>query len=238
MIRIDGRRNHELRPVQITAPILEWAEGSCLIEFGKTRVHIAATVEQSVPKWLDKQRSGWITAEYSMLPRSGRSRSPRDRGQNARSLEIQRLVGRSLRAVADLNAMPGITFVLDCDVLQADGGTRTAAVTGGYVALMMALRWAKRQGLIQKIPLKDTVAGISAGIVAGELLVDLCYQEDSTAEVDMNVIMTGKGNLVEVQGTAEKTPFSKEQLIRMIEIARKSIRKLSSFQRQALAAIK
>jgi len=238
MPRADGRANDALRPVRISMSYLKWAEGSCLIELGDTRVLCAATVEDRVPAFLKGSQAGWVTAEYGMLPRSGKERSAREgmRGQvSGRSYEIQRLVGRSLRAVCETGSLNERTILVDCDVLQADGGTRTAAITGGYVALVQAMRSLVEQGALKALPLIDSVAALSVGIVQGEELLDLDYGEDCMASVDMNVVMTGRGRLVEVQGTAEGTPFSREQLGRLLDLAEKGIAHLIEVQKQALA---
>ncbi len=237
MPRADGRANDALRPVRIHAPYLKYAEGSCLIELGDTRVVCAATVEDRVPAFLKGSHGGWVTAEYGMLPRSGKERSPREaaRGQvSGRTYEIQRLVGRSLRAICETGALDERTIVVDCDVLQADGGTRTAAITGGYVALVQALRRLVDQGALKALPIIDSVAAISVGIVQGEELLDLDYKEDGSASVDMNVVMTGRGRFVEVQGTAEGTPFSREQMGRLLDLAQKGVAQLLETQKQAL----
>lgn len=238
MPRADGRANDALRPVRIETGYLKYAEGSCLIELGDTRVVCAATVEDRVPGFLKGSQSGWVTAEYGMLPRSGKERNAREafRGQvSGRSSEIQRLVGRSLRAICETSALSERTIVVDCDVLQADGGTRTAAITGGYVALVQAFRGLVQQGALKNLPIIDSVTAVSVGIVQGEELLDLDYSEDCMASVDMNVVMTGRGRLVEVQGTAEGTPFSREQLGKLLDLAEKGIARLLEVQKQALA---
>lgn len=240
MLRIDGRAKDELRPVHITLGYQTFAEGSALIEQGKTRVLCAVTVEERVPGFLKGEGSGWITAEYAMLPRSTITRTPRDifSGRAAgRSQEIQRLIGRSLRAVVDLAALGERTLVVDCDVLQADGGTRAAAITGGYVALFQTLYNLTRQGILGKIPVKAAVAAVSVGIVDGEALLDLCYDEDYRAEVDFNVVMTGRGEFVEIQGTAESRPFSKEVADSLLSLAEKGIEQLFKIQRATLATL-
>lgn len=238
MPRADGRANDALRPVRIQVGYLKYAEGSCLIELGDTRVVCAATVEDRVPTFLKGSQSGWVTAEYGMLPRSGKERNAREaaRGQvSGRSSEIQRLIGRSLRAICETSMLNERTIVVDCDVLQADGGTRTAAITGGYVALVQALRGLVQQGALKSLPIIDSVAAVSVGIVQGEALLDLDYSEDCMASVDMNVVMTGGGRLVEVQGTAEGAPFSREQLGALLDLAEKGIAQLIEVQNQALA---
>jgi ribonuclease PH len=232
--RADGRAEQELRPVRITQDYLTFAEGSVLIEFGLTRVICSATIEETVPPFLRGQGKGWITAEYGMLPRSSQQRIPREssRGKvGGRTHEIQRLIGRSLRAVADLTALGERTVWIDCDVIQADGGTRTAAITGAFVALADALRRSRETGRITTSPLRDYVAAVSVGKVAGRLLLDLAYTEDSTAEVDMNVVMTGGGKLIEIQGTAEQAPFSLNELDRLVALAKHGIGELVRLQR-------
>lgn len=235
--RSDGRRPDQLRKVRITRNYIKHAEGSVLIEVGDTRVICTATVEEGVPAFLKDTGSGWIRAEYSMIPRATQTRSPREavRGRpGGRTQEIQRLIGRSLRSVVDLKALGERTILIDCDVIQADGGTRTASVTGAYVALVDALRWLKGRGEIEEIPIIDSVAAVSVGIVDGEMLLDLDYNEDSRAQVDMNLAMTSKGEFVEIQGTAEEAPFSKEELEGLITLGMKGIEKLSEIQRQVL----
>ena len=235
--RADGRMAEELRKVKIKKGYLEHPEGSVLIEAGKTRVICTASVESRVPPFLINTGKGWVTAEYSMLPRSTHSRMIRDgvRGKiGGRSQEIQRLIGRSLRSVVDLTGMPDRTVIVDCDVIQADGGTRTISVTGAFVALHEALSLLLRRGDIEKIPVIDTVAATSVGLVDGELLLDLCYEEDSAAEVDFNVVMTGKGKFVEVQGTAEGMAFTKRQMDSMLSLAKKGIEELTDIQKKTL----
>ncbi|MFC1929416.1 ribonuclease PH [Chloroflexota bacterium] len=237
MKRIDGRAYDELRAIRITSGVQRFAEGSALIELGKTRVLCAASVEERVPAFLRKSGGGWITAEYAMLPRATVTRTPRASATGrigGRSQEIQRFIGRSLRAVADLDALGERTIVLDCDVLQADGGTRTAAVTGAYVALHQALENLANMGVISSIPLKSGVAAISVGIVHGYMLLDLCYDEDFNAAVDFNVVMTGKGEFVEVQGTAEGKPFSRETIDDLLSLGDKGIKQLFQAQQAAL----
>jgi ribonuclease PH len=239
MSRIDGRRPEELRFVRYETGYLEWAEGSVLFEMGNTKVLCAATYEPGVPPFLHGKGTGWVTAEYSMLPRSTQVRTPREasRGrQSGRTLEIQRLVGRSLRAVTKMDRLPEATIWVDCDVLQADGGTRTASITGGYIAMALALQNLKERGVVDEDALTDSVAAVSAGIVDGEGFLDLTYEEDSRAEVDFNVVMTGSGKLVEVQGTAEGQPFSREDLDAMLSQAAAGIHALTSIQREASGA--
>jgi ribonuclease PH len=224
LLRKDSRANDELRPVKISPGFQPHAEGSTLIELGQTRVICAVTVEDRVPAFLRGEGRGWITAEYAMLPRSTNTRTPREVGRaGGRSHEIQRLIGRSLRAVIDLNSIGERTFVVDCDVLHADGGTRTAAITGSYVALANALDNLVAMGLIPSLPIKSAVAATSVGIVGGEQLLDLCYDEDSWAEVDFNVVMTSEGMFVEVQGTAEVSPFSKKTIDSLLALAQGGI---------------
>ncbi len=241
MKRIDGRAFDQLRPVTITTGFQSFAEGSVLIELGKTRVVCSVSIEEKVPLFLKGSGSGWITAEYSMLPRATVTRTQRDssRGKvSGRSHEIQRLIGRSLRAIADLNELGERSLIVDCDVLQADGGTRTAAITGSYVALYQALKNLTSMGIISSIPLKDTVAATSIGIVHGNILLDLCYDEDCTADADFNIAMTGKGLFVEVQGTAETKPFSKETLETILSLAEKGTRQLFQTQQAAIEKLK
>jgi ribonuclease PH len=234
-MRPDGRKNNEIRPVKIQRNFLETAEGSVLISMGNTRVICTASIEDRVPPFLKDQKRGWITAEYSMLPRATHSRTMRESisGKvSGRTHEIQRLIGRALRSVVDLSGLGERTIWLDCDVLQADGGTRTASITGAFLCLSDALKYAVRNGLIEKIPLKDYLAAISVGIVKGEPLIDLCYSEDSAAEVDMNVVMTGSGKFVEIQGTAEGMPFSKSALDSLLKLADEGINHLIGIQKQ------
>jgi ribonuclease PH len=236
--RIDGRGPHELRPVAITPGFIGQADGSVLIEVGRTRVICTASVEEAVPQFLRDTGRGWITAEYGMLPGSSSTRIPREatRGRvGGRTHEIQRLIGRSLRAVIDLDALGARTLWIDCDVIEADGGTRTASITGSYVAVALAIRRLRERGLIAADPLRNTVAAVSVGVVAGELLVDLCYAEDSKADVDMNLVMTGDRRFVEVQGTAETHPFSAEQLAQLTTLAAAAIAELTARQRAILA---
>jgi len=225
--------------VVMTPGFIRHADGSVLIEVGETRVICTATVEESVPQFLRDTGRGWVTAEYGMLPGSSTTRIPREaaRGRvGGRTHEIQRLIGRSLRAVTDLDALGARTLWIDCDVIQADGGTRTASITGSYVALALATRRLRERGLITADPLRTSVAAVSVGIVGGELLVDLCYAEDSQAEVDMNLVMTGDGRFVEVQGTAEANPFSGRQLTQLTALATEAIAALTERQRAILSA--
>ncbi|MBI5167675.1 MAG: ribonuclease PH [candidate division NC10 bacterium] len=238
-MRIDGRHDDQMRPVRISRGYSKYAEGSALIEVGDTKLICTATVEDKVPPFLRETGQGWVTAEYGMLPRSAKVRIPRESivGKiGGRTHEIQRLVGRSLRAVTDLQGLGERTVLLDCDVVQADGGTRTAAITGSFVALAEALSDLAAKGLVKKPILKDFVAAVSVGFVEGRLLLDLCYAEDSMAEVDMNVVMTGSGKIVEIQGTAEETPFNRTELERMLELASAGIRDIISIQREIVPA--
>ena len=237
MARSDERRPDELRPVTITRSWLDHAEGSVLVEYGKTRVLCAASVTQGVPRWRRGSGLGWVTAEYAMLPRATNTRSDREsvKGRiGGRTHEISRLVGRSLRSVIDYKALGENTIVLDCDVLQADGGTRTAAITGAYVALADAVTWLRNAGSLAGEPLTGSVAAVSVGIVAGEPMLDLCYEEDVVADTDMNVVMTGEGAYVEVQGTAEAAPFDRKLLDAMLDLAATGCAELTESQRRAL----
>jgi ribonuclease PH len=241
MKRIDNRSYDELRPVRITTGFQSFAEGSVLIELGKTRVACSVSVEEKVPPFLKGGGTGWITAEYAMLPRATLTRSQRDstKGKiSGRSHEIQRLIGRSLRAATDLSELGERSLIIDCDVLQADGGTRTASITGAYVALYQALNTLANMGIISSIPIKSAVAATSVGIVRGNMLLDLCYDEDCIAEADFNVAMTAGGELVEVQGTAEAKPFSRESLDRMRDLAQKGIQELFLAQQAAIDNLK
>jgi ribonuclease PH len=237
MKRGDGRNFDQLRDVKITSGYLTFPEGSTLIEMGKTQVICAVSLDDRVPPFLKGTGRGWVTAEYSMLPRSTLTRTQRDSVQgriNGRSQEIQRLIGRSLRAVTDLTAFGERQLIVDCDVLQADGGTRTASITGSYVALYQAFQNMKSMGLISKMPLRNAVAAVSVGIVRSYMMLDLCYEEDSQAEVDSNVVMTDQGNFVEIQGTAETKPFSKESLEGLLQLAENGIRRLFETQKNAI----
>ena len=239
MIRKDGRANNELRPVKITTGFQPYAEGSALITLGDTKVVCAVSLEDRVPAFLKGQGRGWITAEYGMLPRSTTTRISRDDSRTGgRTKEIQRLIGRSLRAVVDLDALGERMLMVDCDVLQADGGTRTAAITGSYVALVQALNTLKAKEIISSNPIKCAVAATSVGVVAGEELLDLCYDEDSWAEVDFNVVMTSEGKFVEVQGTAEENPFSKQTIDTILAMAEKGIKHLFTVQKAAVDSLK
>lgn len=228
-MRPDGRKSDELRTIKIEKNFIKNADGSVLIEVGSTRVICTASIENKVPPFLKDQKKGWITAEYGMIPRSTPVRMLRESTAGrigGRTHEIQRLIGRSLRAVVDLEKLGERTIWIDCDVIEADGGTRTASITGGYVALREAIKKAMNAGMITENPLKDCIAAISVGIVAGEPRLDLCYAEDSQAEVDMNIVMTGSGKFIEIQGTAEIFPFSKENLLQLISLAEKGIREI------------
>ena len=237
MPRAEGRANNELRPLALHRGVMKYADGSCLVEMGDTHVICTATIEDKVPPFLKGRSTGWVTAEYGMLPRAGKERTPREaaRGhQSGRTHEIQRLIGRSLRAVTNLQALGERTVIMDCDIIQADGGTRTASITGAYIALVEALQVLRGQGIFQKLPVTDPVAAISAGIVRGEEMLDLDYEEDSTALVDMNVVMTGSLRLVEIQGTAEGAPFTRDQMNRLLDLATVGIRRLVEDQKRCL----
>ncbi len=231
------RRSDQMRPVKITRGFMKNAEGSALIEMGETKVICTATVEESVPRFLKDTGTGWVTTEYSMLPRSTQERIRRDsvRGKiGGRSHEIQRIIGRVLRAVIDFEKLGERSITIDCDVMQADGGTRTASITGGFVALSDACNYLLKEGLVQENPLTDYIAAISVGILNDKLVLDLDYEQDSAAEVDMNIAMTGAGLLVEVQGTAEEKPFSKNRLTELVKLADKGIKQLIKKQKEAL----
>jgi ribonuclease PH len=236
-MRIDERSPDQMRPVRITTNYLKTAEGSALIEVGNTRVLCAASVEDTVPPFLRGGGKGWVTAEYSMLPRATVTRTAREvaKGRpSGRTHEIQRLIGRSLRSVVDLAALGERSVIVDCDVIQADGGTRTAAITGAYVALAIALRQMGQYRAFKSNPLRDSVAATSVGMVAGVAMLDLCYEEDSRADVDMNIVITGGGRFVELQATAEKTAFDDEQLAKLLELGRHGVRELIEIQKRAL----
>jgi ribonuclease PH len=238
--RIDGRFWDELRPVTIVRNFIKPAEGSVLISVGDTKVICTATVEEKVPPFLKGTNKGWVTAEYSMLPRATQQRTVREAAKGrlgGRTMEIQRLVGRSLRAVVDQEALGERTIWIDCDVIQADGGTRTAAITGGFVALVDACQHLIDTNVIEKMPLKDFLAAVSVGKIGEVLCLDLCYREDSQAEVDMNVVMTGQGNIIEVQGTAEGSPFSRKELDELLDLAGKGVQELIILQKEALGEI-
>ena len=236
-MRHDGRKNHELRKVKIQRNFLETAEGSVLISMGNTKVICTASIEDKVPPFLKDKKKGWVTAEYSMLPRATQTRTFREASSgkvSGRTHEIQRLIGRALRSVVDLSGLGERTIWIDCDVLQADGGTRTASITGAFICLADALGYAIRNGLIERTPLKDYLAAISVGVVHGEPMIDLCYHEDSSAEVDMNVVMTGSGQFVEIQGTAEGLPFSRDALDSLITLAGEGINDLIQIQKNLI----
>jgi ribonuclease PH len=239
MTRTNARQPEQMRPVRMTRGFTRHAEGSVLVEFGETRVLCTASVERRVPAFLRDKGLGWLTAEYGMLPRATHTRGEREaaRGkQSGRTQEIQRLIGRSLRAVVDLSAIGERTLQIDCDVLQADGGTRTAAITGAFVAVHDALDWMRREGMIEALPVKDFVAAVSVGLKDGVALLDLDYAEDSACDTDMNVVMTGAGRFVEVQGTAEGAPFARAQMDALVALAGRGIGELVSMQKAALGS--
>ena len=239
MSRVDGRDADQLRPVSMTPRFVPDAEGSCLVQMGDTHVICTATVEEGVPRWMKGRGWGWVTAEYSMLPRSSPQRIPREvnKGRvSGRTQEIQRLIGRSLRAITDLTVMGEWSILIDCDVLRADGGTRTASITGGYVALAQAIAWMRENDKLQTDPLHTSVAAVSVGIVDGVAALDLNYAEDSTADVDMNVVMTGDGRFVEVQGTAERGVFDRAALDGLVDLAATGVEQLTKAQQDALNA--
>ncbi|MCB9653922.1 MAG: ribonuclease PH [Deltaproteobacteria bacterium] len=235
--RMDGRKNDELRPIRLEVDFTKWAEGSVLAAYGDTRVLCTASVEDRAPPWLKEQQQGWVTAEYSMLPRATETRSAREavRGKiGGRTHEISRLIGRSLRAGVDLKALHDRTITIDCDVLQADGGTRTASITGGFVALALACRRLFKSGALRRDPIRRFVAAVSLGVVGDEVLLDLDFHEDRDADADVNLVMTADGGIVELQGTAEGAPFSKAHLDRLLEMGRVGIDTLVQAQRTAL----
>jgi ribonuclease PH len=236
-MREEQRGEDKLRKIKITRNYLKYAEGSCLIELGNTRVICSASLEERVPPFLRDTGQGWVSAEYGMLPRSCRERIPRIDKTGGRAQEIQRLIGRSLRSVTDLKKLGERTLWIDCDVLQGDGGTRTAAITGGFIALYDALNKLKKDGLLEKIPLKDYIGAISVGISQGKPLLDLTYAEDSKADVDMNVVMTGEGKFVEIQGTAEAEPFSRAQMDALLALAKKGISEIIDLEKELLGKI-
>ncbi len=238
-MRPDNRPADQVRPIKITRQYTAYAEGSVLVEFGNTKVLCNASVEEGVPRWLKGQGKGWVTAEYGMLPRATHSRTRREAAsgkQGGRTMEIQRLIARSLRAVVDLEAMPEVMITVDCDVIQADGGTRTASITGASVALADAFAKLVADGRLKKNPMKGHVAAVSVGILGEDVLCDLEYVEDSAADTDMNVVMTEEGKMIEVQGTAEGEPFSHEQLLDLLAVAQKGIADIVRIQKAALAA--
>ena len=237
-VRIDGRKANQLRKITFERNWLNKAEGSVLVSFGNTKVLCVATFNPGVPRWLVGSGKGWVTSEYAMLPRATHTRSDREsvKGKlGGRTQEISRLVGRSLRSVVDMKRLGENTIVLDCDVLQADGGTRTAAITGAYVALVDALNWAKGEGHITEIPLQGSVSAVSVGIINGVPMLDLCYEEDVTADTDMNIVCTGDGNFVEVQGTAEGVPFKRELLNKLLDLGLAGCEELTKLQKSALS---
>jgi ribonuclease PH len=237
-MRPSKRAPDEMRPVTLERGFAKHAEGSCLVKFGDTHVLVSASLEERTPPFLKGSGKGWVTAEYGMLPRATHERTRREAAQgkqSGRTLEIQRLIGRSLRAVVDLSALGERQIVLDCDVLQADGGTRTASITGGFVALSQCLDFMKKTGMVTKSALKDHVAAVSCGIYRGEPVLDLDYAEDSSAETDVNFVLTGSGGLVEVQGTAEAAPFTEEQFAELLRLARKGVTELVRLQKEAIA---
>jgi ribonuclease PH len=239
-MRWSGRAANELRMITMTTDFNKHAEGSVLIEVGDTRVICTATIDEKVPQFLRGQQRGWVTAEYSMLPRATHERNQRESAkgrQSGRTMEIQRLIGRSLRSVVDFKALGERTITVDCDVIQADGGTRTASITGGFVALTLAMGRLLKNGVIPRLPLNDFLASISVGMIEGKSLLDLDYREDSQAQVDMNIVMTGSGTFVELQGTGEQTTFSREQLNEMLELGEQGVRACIDKQRQALGGL-
>jgi ribonuclease PH len=237
-MRPSRRASDEMRAVSFERGLLRHAEGSCLVKFGDTHVLVSATLEEKLPPWLKNQGRGWVTAEYGMLPRATNERTRREASagkQSGRTLEIQRLIGRSLRTVTDLVALGERQITIDCDVLQADGGTRTASITGAWIALYDCIAWMKTRNMVKQDPLKDHVAAVSCGIFKNEPVLDLDYAEDSEADTDANFVMTGKGGIVEIQGTAEKTPFSEEELAALIVLAKKGIGRLVELQKLAVS---
>ena len=239
-LRFDGRKKDELRPVKIICDFTKYAEGSVLIECGNTKVLCNASVEESVPPFKKGSGEGWVTAEYAMLPRATATRNKRDINKlklNQRSTEIQRLIGRALRAAVNMEELGERSITVDCDVIQADGGTRTASITGGFVALALACQKLLEEGLLEKMPLHRYISAVSVGVVDGEAMADLCYEEDSAAEVDMNIIMTDEGNFVEVQGTGENGTFTQEQLLELLALGRKAAGELKEIQKKALGGL-
>jgi ribonuclease PH len=236
--RSDGRSSDALREIKFTRGWLNHAEGSVIVEFGQTRVLCAASFTAGVPRWMAGQGKGWVTSEYSMLPRATNTRSDREsvKGKlGGRTQEISRLIGRSMRSIIDMSALGENTIVLDCDVLQADGGTRTAAITGAYIALVDAITWAQGKGLVKGSPITDSISAVSVGIIDGKPTLDLCYEEDVRADTDMNVVCTGSGKFVEVQGTAEREPFDRALLDQLLDLAVQGCSELTQFQKAALA---
>ena len=240
MTRQSGRRHNELRKIRITKNYIKYAEGSCLIEFGNTKVITTASVEETVPSFLKGRKKGWVTAEYSMIPRSCKSRVPRESSKGklgGRTHEIQRLIGRSMRTVVDTDKLGERTIWIDCDVITADGGTRCASITGSFISLVLALSKLKKDGVITEVPVSDYVAAVSVGMLDGLPSLDLDYEEDSTADVDMNIIMTGDGRFIEVQGTAEREPFSKNEMEKLLSLARGGIEDIIAAQKRALKGL-
>ena len=240
MIRQDGRKPDELRKVKVAKNYIKYAEGSCLIEFGNTKVITTASVEEGVPSFMRGKGLGWVTAEYSMIPRSCRSRVPREASKGrlgGRTQEIQRLVGRSMRSIVDMRKLGERTIWMDCDVIQADGSTRCASITGSFISLALALGKLRKDKVIGEIPLADHVAAVSVGIVDGVRMLDLDYDEDSNSEVDMNIIMTGGGKFIELQGTAERKPFAKSDMDHMVELAHKGVNELILLQKKVLKGV-
>lgn len=234
-MRNDGRELDQLRPFTLERGVAKFAEGSCLIKLGDTHMLVTATVEERVPPFMKNSGKGWLTAEYSMLPRSGRQRNQRDQMKpNGRSMEIQRLIGRAIRSVVDLDSMGERTITLDCDAIQADGGTRTAAITAAYVATYDAMQWMMKNRMLKRMLITEAFAAVSVGVVRHQEMLDLCYEEDSTAETDMNVVMTESGKFIEIQGTAEHAPFSASCLGSMLKLAKKGIDELIVAQKGAL----
>jgi len=235
MKRTDGRAVNQLRKIKVTKDCIKHAEGSCLIEFGDTRVICTASVEDGVPPFLRNSGKGWVTAEYGMLPRSTNTRIRRDKAMGSgRTLEIQRLIGRSLRNVVHMGQLGERTVKIDCDVIQADGGTRTASITGGFIALALAMKKIHKSGMVGAVPLSDYVAAVSAGKFGGQLLLDLDYEEDSNADMDMNIVMLGEGNFVEVQGTAEGAAFTRAEMDKLLALAQKGIKELVAVQKKCI----
>lgn len=240
MERVDGRRPDQLREVKITRHFTRYAEGSVLVETGNTKVICTATVEEKVPNWLRGQGQGWITAEYSMLPRSTHTRTAREASKGkigGRTMEIQRLIGRALRSVVDLSKLGDTTIWIDCDVIQADGGTRTASITGSFVAMMDAIKWMMDNQKLNQCPVFDFLAATSVGIIHGIPMLDLCYEEDSNAQVDMNVVMSGEGKIIEIQGTGEESPFTRHELNQLYDLGEKGVLELVSYQKAALGDV-
>lgn len=237
-MRKDGRSEGAMRPLSFEIGIQKHAEGSVLVSYGDTRVICAASIEEKVPKWIESRGQGWVTAEYSMLPRATNDRTQRDStrsGPNGRSQEIQRLIGRAFRGVCDLKALGERTLTIDCDVLQADGGTRTASITGGYVAAQLAVQKLIQKGSLKKSPFREAVAAVSVGVVNGQVVVDLNYEEDSKAETDLNLVMTQAGHMIEVQGTAEGAPFSRDELLKMVDMGTGALSAVFAAQAAVLA---